>query len=431
VVLRHIVLSAALVAGLGGCKLSLFADHGENGDDVADAPGGGDADGMVQMMCGANCVGDAAGDFDGSTGGRNMLWQYLEDHRDRTWAPMTASGGGFVGADPANKITQGSGVLLVSTAGNSNASDPAIAFKSIATQNVKVTISVDFPAGASMHTVRLYRNSREDLLFSGVGSSGGSVSTSITVDGFNGDRFLLALSPSGAGATDIAVKIFVNGTGMSFPRECQVGMQFESMITNGIPNVCGQGVRYFIDDTMSAGGTATTPEVTTGPFLELGMAGKISFSHFFWGDTAVDRSGDSTTQFWFKHVAFDTNGDDYCIYSDQNCDTAAGGGLNIYRYSSGGQIGIQTCTGVSTIDPRDGTYNNETQWHFIRVVHAQGKVNLCIDGTKAITLPVAAGKLATPREWEIGKNLDYSPVGSFMSAEIDDVRILTTALPCE
>jgi hypothetical protein len=422
VVLGRIVLAALLLAG---CKQSLFSNPGGGGGDDTplDDANGSDADGMVQSSCGANCIADAAADF-GTT-----KWQYFDDHRDRTWTAMTAMGGGsYVGANPANKLAASGGVLLVSTAGMTDPADPAIAYTAASNQVIKLSIVVDFPANAAEHTVRLYRNSREDSLFTGVGQSGGSVSTSITVDAFNGDRFTLAIAPTGAGSSDLPVKFFVNGTGMTFPQDCELGLQFSAVATNSITNLCGQGIGYYHDNGDNTA-SATPPALTTGPFAELGMAGSITFDNFFWGDVALDRSGDSTLQFWYQHRSFSSSG--AVLYSDQNCDTAAGGGLAIYRYTTGNQLGIQTCTGISTTDYRDATYAYESQWHFIRIVHYQGKVNLCVDGTKLTTLPVAAGKLASPTLPHIGKNVDYSPVGAFVDAAMDDFRFLTTALPCD
>ena len=421
-VLGRIALAALLLAG---CKQSLFSNPGGGGDDTPldDANGGSDADGMVQSTCGANCLADAAADFG------TAKWKYFDDHRNRTWAAMTAGTGMYTGANAANKFISSNGTLLVSTAGMSDPSDPAIEFASASNQSIKLSIVVDFPAGATEHVVRLYRNAREDSLFTGLGSASGSVSTSITVDAFNGDRFLLALSPTGAGSANIAVKFFVNGTGMLFPQECELGLQFQSIATNSITNLCGQGIGYY-QDNGDGSNTATPPALTNAPFPELGMAGSITFDKFFWGDVALDKSGDSTTQFWYQHRSF-SGSYNATLFSDQNCDTPLGGGLAIYRYYTGNHIGIQTCTGVSTTDFRDATYANETAWHFIRVVHAQGKVNLCVDGVKLTTLPVAAGKLATPTLPHIGKNVDYSPVGGFVDAAMDDFRFLTTALPCD
>ena len=123
-VLRRIIVAALLVVG---CKQSLFDN---NGAGKGDAQQGGD--GAVQSSCGSNCLGDAAADFCGTK------IQCLDDHRDRTWATMTASGADFVGANPANKISKSGSTVLVSTAGNTDAADPALAFTSSSKQVIKL-----------------------------------------------------------------------------------------------------------------------------------------------------------------------------------------------------------------------------------------------------------------------------------------------------
>ena len=96
------VLARILVAALAltACKQSLFDSHGD--DTTGDGAGSGDT--MVPTSCPATCLADAAADFDGTAGGTGNHWAYLEDQRNRQWAPMTPQGGLVVGADANNKI---------------------------------------------------------------------------------------------------------------------------------------------------------------------------------------------------------------------------------------------------------------------------------------------------------------------------------------
>src|SRR5206468_1782447 len=121
-------------------------------------------------------------------------WRYLEDHRDHTWMAMTQSGSSFTGADPGNQITPcpGSGggatcdalpdALLVSSSGPMAMADPAIEWKSDKNRVVELQLAVLVPTGSAAQYVRVYRNSREDTLYTGTASPGAMLSQSIKVD---------------------------------------------------------------------------------------------------------------------------------------------------------------------------------------------------------------------------------------------------------
>ncbi|HSD89044.1 MAG TPA: LamG domain-containing protein [Kofleriaceae bacterium] len=420
------MLLAAML--LAGCKQSLFDSH--NGDDgtAIDGNGSGSGDGSVQSTCGAMCLGDAAADFG------TAKWQYFDDHRDRSWAPMTAMGSTtFVGADPANKIMQGSGSLLVSTSGMTSGADPAIAWTSSSKQVIKLSLRVTIPAGAADQTVWLYRNAREDVLFSQAGTAGNTVETSITVDAFVGDRFLLAVAPTSTGATDVSVQFFVNGTGMAFPHECLMGMQFTgpAPTTPMMENVCGAAFISRLYDSTSGTVTDVAPTYTAGPFPELGMAGDIALDHYYKGADVLNRMGDSTTQFWMREDAYGT--ENAVIFSDVDLD--ATGGLEVYRLMADGRLGAQTCT-LATMTTLDFAYAAgpypapDTGWHFVRVVHTNGSVKICVDGTRTASYVLAAGKMQSTYPPSIGKNVIWTPAGAYYDGAIDDVRVLSTALPC-
>ena len=439
-VLGRVLFAAVLLAG---CKQSLFDSH--NGDDgtATDATGSGGGDGSIQSSCGAMCLGDAGGDFDGTSGGKGNHWQYLDDHRDRSWAPMTAMGMAFVGADPANKITSCAaqpsaaacttlpGALLVSTSGMTSGADPAIAFTSSNKQVIKLTVRVNIPTGADQ-TVRLYRNAREDVLFTQVATAGNTVETSIQVDAFAGDRFLLAIAPTGVGATDIGVQFFVNGTGMTFPHECLMGLQFTgpAPTTAMMENACGAAFTSRVLDT-SGTPSDVAPTFTAGPFPELGMAGDIALDHYYKGADVLNRMGDTTTQFWMREDAFGT--ENAVIFSDDDLD--ATGGLEVYRLMADGRLGAQTCTVVTTMTLdfayAAGPYPApDTGWHFVRVVHTGGSVKICVDGTRTASYVLAAGKMQSTYPPYIGKDVIWTPSGAYFDGAIDDVRVLSTALPC-
>jgi hypothetical protein len=321
---------ALLLLALFGCKQSLF----QQGDDDSTVDSGGiDPDGMVQTTCGAMCLGDAGGELG------DPKWQYLEDNRNRTWTAMTGSGT-YVGTNAANTITSCAqkpsapacgalpNALLMSSAGATAGADSAIAFSSSTKQVIKLSLRVHSVSKATQ--VRLYRNSREDALFTALAPAGETLETAIQLDALTGDRFVFALGADGA--QDVGVQLFINGTGMEFPQQCLTAIQFNGDASNA----CGMKMTYWDDSGTTS--MELTPPIGSAPFPELGMAGLVTFDHYYEGGAAIDRMGDHTTQFWLKQdmVSFA----DAIVFSD--IDLELPGGLEIYL-TTAGVFGAGTC----------------------------------------------------------------------------------------
>lgn len=79
---------------------------------------------------------------------------------------------------------------------------------------------------------------------------------------------------------------------------------------------------------------------------------------------------------------------------------------------------------------QSGPYPADGAWHFVRAVHTTGSVKLCLDGRQLTSIPVATGKLASTYHPYIAKNVVWTPSGAFFDGGIDDVRVFSTALPC-
>ncbi|HEV7555144.1 MAG TPA: hypothetical protein VGO00_06820, partial [Kofleriaceae bacterium] len=194
-VLGRVLLIAVVTTG---CSQSLFDSHGTTGS------GSSGDDAAVPATCQAPCVGDAAADFDGTAAGTTGNWRYLDDHRDRTWTAMTPAADAMTGADPANAITTCTaqpdapvcqllpGALLVSSSGSTSPADPAVELTVATAQVVQVSVLARVPDGEPPQQIRLYRNSREDVLFTGIAAPGSTLENAITLDALAGDRFLVA-----------------------------------------------------------------------------------------------------------------------------------------------------------------------------------------------------------------------------------------------
>lgn len=437
------VLRIATIAFvLAGCGQSLFDSHGS----VDGGAGGGDS--TVPVTCPTPCLADAAGDFDGSPRGSTGVWRYLDDLRPmRAWTPMTGDITAMTGAGD-NHITtcakHGSaaacaalpGALLVSSTGSSSTADPALELTNETNRNMQLTLRVHVPSGGAEQLVRLYRNSREDTLFTALALPGATVDKLVTVDALAGDRFLLALAPTGAGATDIAVQMFANPTGMLFPTECQSAYSFEtpSTMATTVADLCHSNTMTSYDyDT-----TPPDPVVrAAGPFPEQGMALSLAESKYSEATTITERPGDSTMQMWVKIDTMPAQGTGAWVFSDEDLD--ASGGLGLVIFDDTGttpMLQFGTCTQGTPPGPlmfaeASVAYPNPLAWHFLRVVHKGGTVSLCIDGVQKGTYALPAGKMASTIKPELGRSLFGQPSGAYTVGRIDDVRLLGVALPCE
>jgi Concanavalin A-like lectin/glucanases superfamily len=427
---RHVLIVIALLVG-AGCTQSLF-DEGRAGT-------AGDDDGgiAVPATCPSPCLGDAAADFAGTAGGR---WRYLDDHRDRTWIAMAGDATTRTGADPANHITTCAGnptnpacvalpgALLIASAGATHPADPALELTIATSQVIQLSVHARVASGAAQQ-IRLYRNSREDVLFTGAVGPGAALDHAIALDALAGDRFLLAVAPSTNGA-EVAVQLFANATGAVFPSSCQIAVSFAAATGNTVDNLCGSDFTHKLFDA----DMETPPALAAGPFTELGSAGDLVSDAYFEGTAILDRTHDTTTQLWVKLRGFVDTFDNAWLFSDLDLNNAGGLGITITNR----EPPLLDVTTTLTATPTDNTfadalapYPMDAGWHFVRVVHTNGSLDVCIDGVRKASVAAVAGSLRSTFVPYLGKNAVWNPQGAFVDGELDDVRVLTGALPCE
>lgn len=434
-----VLRALALLALVAACNQSLFDNNVGTGDG---GNGNGDGNNMVATMCPSGCVGDAAADIGGGRPG----WRYLEDSRNRMWTAMTAAGDGYVGAVSPNAIetcaANGSaagcaslpGALLVTTAGNSASADPALEFTVGSNNVVTLSVRVFVPSGQPEQRVRLYRNSREDVLFTASAMGGSLFERAITVDALAADRFVLALAPTAGGAEKVGVHFYVNTTADSFPKSCQLAVDFSSASGNNVPNACGAVVNYREWDMTNTTSIEVAPQLAQGPFPEQGMAADIPLPRYYLGADVMARTGDTTTQLWVRHDAFDSTYN-ATAYSDLDFDPPFGG-LEISLFdNSGKNLFIGTCTGqtgnVLEMAYTEVPFPNDSNWHFVRVVQANDQVRVCIDGVRVGSYVLAPGEMQSAYEPRFGRNVVWTPLGAFFDGGVDDVRVFSAALPCD
>jgi hypothetical protein len=431
------VLSRALCVLLAaaGCGQSLFDAHGRRdggpggGDDDG---GGGGGDGSVPMACPADaCLADAAADFNNAQGGVNGHWYYLEDKRNRTWVSMTPDPGGMVGAELGNRIGPCGdssaagcralpGALLVSS--SAMTADPAIEYRSFEAKVMRLALRVHVDGGAQR--VRLYRNSREDVLFTAIGAPGDTVEATVTVDALVNDKFLVALEPTAGAAGTAALHFFVIDAKTTFPQTCQLAIPFTSLGKSQytVADLCGNtDIQSRLDDANSAPGFRDDPfgKASAAAYFEPGLN--------YRGVRTLPRDRPVTVQFWALH----DNPPPYTIgwlFSD--IDQVNGGGLGV-RFNFTSPIKLEAAViASSTYSFLGVSYasTDPTGWHFVRVVHTSSGISICLDGTRLGMFP-APGPLASNEPPNLGRNGRWDTSNTLYGG-MDDVRMFSEALPC-
>jgi hypothetical protein len=431
---------------LVGCAQSLFDSRTVDVDDAT---------------CGARCVADAAADFDGTPGGANQnnwRWRYLDDHRDRSWTAMSASGDLEVAsAETSNRITTCAAhpdepacealphALLVSTTGGGSQADPAIELTAPARTRTVIQLSVHaFVPSGEAQTIRLYRNSREDVLFTGTATAGVGLQHTIILDALDRDRFLVAVEPTGKGATGVGLHLFASTDPAEFPSSCQLALPFETTtgpvdgIESDTEDLCGKTTATHYDYPTQVTPLPSMFAREPGPFQELGSAASITQNRFLERMGALDWSGDVTLQLWTKLRSVSSDPNRAWLFSDQDPDTGGGFGISIVPGSgNAASLDVTACTDSTARPVQFGDavipYPDYTSWHFVRVVRAGGSLSVCMDGLPVMAHPLLSGLptgLTTSHSPDLGK-IDLPATEAYFDGAIDDVRVITGALPCD
>jgi hypothetical protein len=346
------------------------------------------------------------------------------------------SAAGMTGLDPANHIASCRdnaalpacqalpGGLVMSSAGATAAADPAIEFHLDAPHVIQLTLRAFVP-GDTGQGVELYRNSREDVLFKGTAPAGQMLAQTIALDALAGDRFVFALTPQARGADGVAVQLFATETGAVFPSTCQLALGFATVNDMAIQDLC-KGATFTASGPQGPVALAFGP----GPFAEHGTALDLQPGDYLRGMGTLDQGRDLTVQFWMLQ----RNQDTFDIaYPFSDLDLGAGGGLGI-----GIVPGAPPVLDVrSARDPHMNTYFDTTTafsvqglWQFVRVVHSGDTLSICINGQRIVTNTVPADQLRTAFSPYLGRNVIWPPGDAFYDGMLDDVRVLSSALPC-
>jgi len=446
-------LSIALLAALAAaaCNHSLFDNRpGGSPGNGSDAGSDGPA---IPASCPDRCLGDAAANFDGSDTGTTHVWRYLED-QGRSWKAMTPSNSTMVGQiDPANRITTCKirndaaactalpDALLMSS-GASSPIDPAIEFTTPRTMPPQVLqlILHAYSASGSGQAIEIYRNSREDLLFTAPLTAKNPVDRAVVVDALPGDRFLVAISGTEA-VSEVALQFYVNATGQPFPASCQLALSFTGVDTTTTATVQDPCSKYTFTSLVF---TSPSPNPTTmptpfipgpGPYPEQMPGISVGTGKFLRRDgsgpmNALDWSHDITVQLWAQPTMLGSLAS--FLFADFDIDSCGGVELSVAAGGGPGpHITLHGCTDPTT--KADATimsaFPQDSAWHFVRVVRNAAEFDLCIDGARVANLPVQPGAMLSTNPPDLGKPVVDDEGASYIGG-FDDVRVFTGALPC-
>jgi hypothetical protein len=368
-------------------------------------------------------------------------WRYLDDQRSpqRTWQVMTVGNGELIG-EGSNRITSCAlhpdaaacamlpGALLVSSTGATSGSDPAIEFNAPTDQPLQLSLHAFLPAGDDQ-TIRLYRNSREDVLFTGIASAGTPVADEVTVYALPGDRFLVAVAPTGNGAADVGLQLFITAADKVVPSTCQLALRFDVAPSGDSAADTDCAMTAF--SHLASTGSLTQLTLAPAPFTELGSSGIVpttTYLHDIANMPVLDYSQDVTVQLWINLATF-VGGGRASIFSDLG---ATGPGLELAIVPGAQDMIVATTrTTTSTLVQATGSYPPLGAWHFLRAVHTAANLRVCVDGALAANMDTTPVMAAAQHMPDLGKDLQLPSNQASLDASIDDVRVITGALPCQ
>jgi hypothetical protein len=195
-----------------------------------------------------------------------------------------------------------------------------------------------------------------------------------------------------------------------------------------------------------ASDTPTPVVIMPGPYAEEHNALSLPAStlpepdgrntgNFLRARAPLDQTKDLTVQMWAKQRTKVPLYDQAYLFSDTDYDL--GGGLDVALFvpdpPDPPQVFARTCTDpdAPAFTVSLGSYPNDGMaWHFVRVVHTGGMMNVCVDGKKVASAAADANQLKSLSLPHLGKSGKWLPVGAFFDGLIDDVRVITSALPC-
>jgi hypothetical protein len=416
--MRRITLLLFLISG---CTQSWFGDGGLSTIDD-DGP----------VPCETADEGSLGCDFQRVQGGKSGRWRYVDDLKNRTWMEMASGEAkdvvGMVSMMPGDHAVLGSCFDNTShpLCGNPERvlfiggdADAAVEFTVPETRQYTLTGTALSEAG---QTLRIYRNTREDLIGHITLEPHVEATLDLTLDATANDRFLFAVGP----AEPVAIAAQFSPT----DGQCALALRFDAITTKEVEDDC-QGLIWegkYLDE-MTSGDIVPTTIASVIP--ELGSAIQFSAGDYlgYPAAPALLYNSSFTIQWWmsFPGDVFPTF--ESAAYSDAANSGVLGvtafvepDGSLVVRFGGQYPFATEFPTGI----PMDA------DWHHIRLVRniADESFKICIDGVQAAQ-PFSSAGNETPNKlpWIGGRYHTLEP--PYFNGAMDDVRVVYRALPCE
>jgi len=322
--------------------------------------------------------------------------------------------------------------LLVTPAGDSNAFFPALEYTSTSARVLHLTVRAHVPSDSGAQDIRLYRNGREDVLFTAPGVKTATVERDVIVDALPGDRFLVAVEPTGLQGGSAALQFFVSSRmGESFPSACQLAASFSAAAAGDmIEDLCTNRDLASLT-SMSPGASVAPMLISGGPFPELGKAIDLAAGRYLKSPDLVPlvrQDTPVTIQLW---VRVDTvTSPPGSIFDDLDPDLGGGSSMIVFLPAAPQlEVSAYSSTTPQTTVRTTGPFTTGT-WHFLRVVDANGTTTVCVDGARLGSFEAPANRPSSINPVFLGKSAQASASAIFDGA-IDDVRVFSAALPCD
>jgi hypothetical protein len=400
--------------------------------------------------CPEGCAGDLVRDFDFTQGSSTGVWTYLDDVGDDTQYEMVLVDlegvSTFVGYPPDPRATVlycptykdepacdglETRILLTPSTYGGEGHMPTVAFTAPRDGDYEVTGSYVRTGGAA-DSPAVWLEARRDYSRNLLGSWRATPDVpegdySFTVSLLAGEKLWLTARGDGPGTpASLAIHEYVVDKN-TFPGSCQLSLSFTG---GSVVDVCG-GVTY---EHRAYDGDAYNPVASpitlAGPVNVLGDSLTFLEGQYLHatGGQAMDYSGDFTIQMWVRLPVFTWS----TLYADW--EDIALGGVQIGSSSGGffGAYGLYDSGGGELGEVGvEWQWPDDNAWHFFRLVRdtSEGTFRACLDGELAAGVALDGALDLSPQQPPyIGRNVTYNP--PYFAGDIDDVRVLKTALPC-
>ena len=153
----------------------------------------------------------------------------------------------------------------------------------------------------------------------------------------------------------------------------------------------------------------------------------------------LDWSHDMTVQFWVQLRQPASLGTPARLFSDIDVDAGGGVEISLVEASVGNLVlDVTACTDPTTnmVQFGDATiaYPTSGSWQFVRVVRTGSMVYACLNGQRMASLTVDPNlppSFMTFNAPDLGKHPGPTSESAVFDGLLDDVRAISSALPCD